>query len=180
MARVVSIYAQVLYIYIYMYICMCLCVCINESIYFGLSLCCLLVPLRRRLHAGNPHLYYIQKICVKTRRWECDRPGVVPTSSGPHVWGQYHSSEKVSCDEWYWNPSLIYRDICVERGASYAACAAHNNLIRTLLPVFSPSASSSTVSSTPTRTPPSPRPFHHHTHQHRGFTHLYHQKKRKI
>jgi len=59
-------------------------------------------------------------------RWECDRPGVEPTSSGPHDWGQYHSSEKVSCDEWYWNPSLIYRDICVERGASYAACAAHN------------------------------------------------------
>jgi len=23
---------------------------------------------------------------------------------------------------------LIYRDICVERGASYAACAAHNNI----------------------------------------------------
>jgi len=23
---------------------------------------------------------------------------------------------------------LIYRDICVERGASYAACAAHNKL----------------------------------------------------
>jgi len=42
---------------------------------------------------------------VKTRRWECDRPGVEPTSSGLHVWGQYHSSEKVSCDEWYWNPS---------------------------------------------------------------------------
>ena len=42
---------------------------------------------------------------VKTRRWECDRPGVEPTSSGCIVWGQYHSSEKVSCDEWYWNPS---------------------------------------------------------------------------
>jgi len=27
---------------------------------------------------------------VKTRRWECDRPGVEPTSSGLHVWGQYH------------------------------------------------------------------------------------------
>jgi len=24
---------------------------------------------------------------------------------------------------------LIYRDICVERGASYAACAAHNKII---------------------------------------------------
>jgi len=23
---------------------------------------------------------------------------------------------------------LIYRDICVERGASYAACAAHNTM----------------------------------------------------
>jgi len=151
------------------------------------------------------------KASVKTRRWECDRPGVEPTSSGPHDWGQYHSSEKVSCDERYWNPSphisgymcgarrvvrglccsqhtppidvpmndpdtctsyqtmskpvggnvteresnprplgrmtgdsttrlkrsavmsgtgihrLIYRDICVERGASYAACAAHNS-----------------------------------------------------
>ena len=42
---------------------------------------------------------------VKTRRWECDRPGVEPTSSGLHVWGQYHSSENVSCDKWYWNPS---------------------------------------------------------------------------
>ena len=67
-------------------------------------------------------------LSVKTRRWECDRPGVEPTSSGLHVWGQYHSSEKVSCDEWYWNPSLIYRDMCVERGASYAACAAHNTI----------------------------------------------------
>jgi len=28
----------------------------------------------------------------------------------------------------YWNPSLIYQDICVERGASYAACAAHNRI----------------------------------------------------
>jgi len=44
-------------------------------------------------------------ISVKTRRWECERPGVEPTSSGPHDWGQYHSSEKVSCGEWYWNPS---------------------------------------------------------------------------
>jgi len=44
-------------------------------------------------------------LSVKTRRWECDRPGVEPTSPGLHVWGQYHSSEKVSCDEWYWNPS---------------------------------------------------------------------------
>jgi len=26
---------------------------------------------------------------------------------------------------------LIYRDICVERGASYAACAAHNRFIET-------------------------------------------------
>jgi len=43
--------------------------------------------------------------CVKTRRWECDRPGVEPTSCGCIVWGQYHSSEKVSCDKWYWNPS---------------------------------------------------------------------------
>ena len=42
---------------------------------------------------------------VKTRRWECDRSGVEPTSSGCIVWGHYHSSEKVSCDEWYWNPS---------------------------------------------------------------------------
>ena len=42
---------------------------------------------------------------VKTRRWECDRPGVEPTFSGCIVWEQYHSSEKVSCDEWYWNPS---------------------------------------------------------------------------
>jgi len=25
---------------------------------------------------------------------------------------------------------LIYRDICVERGASYAGCAAHNTLIQ--------------------------------------------------
>ena len=71
-------------------------------------------------------MYIYVYIYVKTRRWECDRPGVEPTSSGCIVWGQYHSSEKVSCDEWYWNPSLIYRDICVERGASYAACAAHN------------------------------------------------------
>ena len=34
-----------------------------------------------------------------------DRPGAEPMSSGCIVWEQYHSSEKVSCDEWYWNPS---------------------------------------------------------------------------
>jgi len=63
--------------------------------------------------------------CVKTRRWECDRPGVEPTSCRYIVWGQYHSSEKVSCDEWYWNPSPdISGYICVERGASYAACCS--------------------------------------------------------
>jgi len=58
----------------------------------------------------------LQILYVKTRRWECDRPGVQPTSSGLHVWGQYHSSEKVSCDEWYWNPSPdISRYMCEAR-----------------------------------------------------------------
>jgi len=28
---------------------------------------------------------------------------------------------------------LIYRDMCVERGASYAACAAHNTTSRCLI-----------------------------------------------
>ena len=52
-------------------------------------------------------------ISVKTRRRECDRPGVEPTTSGCNVWGQYHSSEKVSCDKWYWNPCASYIGIYV-------------------------------------------------------------------
>jgi len=58
-----------------------------------------------------------------------DRPGVEPTSSGLHVWGQYHSSEKVSCDEWYWNPSAdISGYMCGARGASYAACCSQQGV----------------------------------------------------
>ena len=64
----------------------------------------------------------LQTATVKTRRWECDRPGVEPTSSGLHVWGQYHSSEKVTAVmSGTGIHRLIYREICVERGASYAA-----------------------------------------------------------
>jgi len=42
---------------------------------------------------------------VKARRWECDRTGSRTHVLWVHDWGVYHSSEKVSCDEWYWNPS---------------------------------------------------------------------------
>jgi len=47
-------------------------------------------------------------------------PGVEPTSSGCMTGDSTHSSEKVSCDEWYWNPSPdISGYMCV-------AATAHN------------------------------------------------------
>jgi len=75
---------------------------------------------------------------VKTRRWECDRPRVEPTSSGCIVWGQYHSSEKVSCDEWYWNPSphisgymcgarRVVRGLCCSQQCRCGSCPLLNS-----------------------------------------------------
>jgi len=85
----IDIYAYI-YIYTYMYISMCTALRIADA--EVLPFC-----HAEQAAALNKH--------VKTRRWECDRPGVEPTSSGCIVRGQYRSSEKVSCDEWYWNPS---------------------------------------------------------------------------
>ena len=67
-------------------------------------------------------------VVVKTRRWECDRPGVEPTSSGCIVWGQYCDStthlKRSAVMSGTGIHRLIYRDVCVERGASYAACCS--------------------------------------------------------
>jgi len=60
--------------------------------------------LPERFDAAPPPPKYLNPP-VKTRRWECDRTGSRTHVLWVHDWGQCHSSEKVSCDEWYWNPS---------------------------------------------------------------------------
>ena len=55
-------------------------------------------------------MYVKMHVCIElglrvTRRWECERTGSQTHVLWVHDWGRYHSSEKVSCDKWYWNPS---------------------------------------------------------------------------
>jgi len=53
-------------------------------------------------------------------------PGVKATSSRCIVWGQYHSSEKVSCDKWYWNPSPDISGYMCGARRVVRGLAAHN------------------------------------------------------
>jgi len=98
------IYIYIYNIYTYIHIYICVFIYLYVYIYISVYLCIYLY-LCRCLHLYTYIYMNSSELRVKTRWWECDRPGVEPTSSGLHVWGQYHSSEKVSCDEWYWNPS---------------------------------------------------------------------------
>jgi len=65
------------------------------------------VYIHRYIHTCMYAYIYIYTYIhtVKTRRWECDRTGSRTHVLWVHDWGQYHSSERVSCDEWDWNPS---------------------------------------------------------------------------
>ena len=63
-------------------------------------------------------------------------PGVEPTSSGCMTGDSIRSSEKVSCDKWYWNPSLINRDICVAATAHNRANPGLTRAIQTLVTVL--------------------------------------------
>jgi len=130
-------------VYVYVYVCICIyiytpCVCVCVFMYMHMYVyvyICIYIHLRSWIPGESKHFGLTRRLDRLLTTCPLSKPGggnVTDRESNLRPLGVSYGDitthlKRSAVMSGTGIHRLIYRDICVERGASYAACAAHNN-----------------------------------------------------